>query len=265
MIVVLKKHLLFLLIAYNAVLASDSAFTAHIARGTALFDSSYNAWDKSRFLTTAKHFDNLQKEAGESILPLYWQGVVHFYLVTYHLFGYEKDINKKAAKAHLKTATELLKKAHEQSPDNAEIIALLGTLYGIKIYLDPLSSVVLGKRVFDNINRSLALDSTNPRIYYLVGMSYYHTPGILGGGFKTSREYLLKAETYYDLEQKKGNNPLKPAWGYSTCLSFLGNIHLKKKQYDRSKVYYKKALRVNQEDKLALMGLKNLEEAEKDQ
>ncbi len=250
--------LLLLFLTIGNVFANDSTLIVKVSDGVELFNRAYDAWDKDLFLKTATYFSDIEVIAQKSTITLYWQAVSHFYLVSYFLFGYEKDKDKRQAKYHIQKAIDLLQVAQKREPQHAEVIALLGTLYGMRIYLDPLTSVVLGKKVFDNIKKSLAIDSTNPRIYYLVGMSYYHTPSLLGGGFKTSKEYLLKAEDLYKNEQLMTLTPLKPRWGRSTCLGFLGNIYKKKKRYKEAKLYYQKALTVNPKDKMAMMGLEQL-------
>jgi tetratricopeptide (TPR) repeat protein len=86
-------------------------------------------------------------------------------------------------------------------------------------------------------------------------MSYYHTPGILGGGFKRGLSYLQLAEDFFQAEQRNNQDPHIPQWGFSTCLSFIGNVHFKKDMFSEAKQYYTKALNINPSDKQAQKGL----------
>jgi tetratricopeptide (TPR) repeat protein len=112
--------------------------------------------------------------------------------------------------------------------------------------------------VSKNIRKAQELSPQNPRVFYLVGMSYYHTPGILGGGFKKGLYYLQQAETLFWAEKKKNLKSHIPQWGFSTCLSFIGNIYLKKDMLYEARQYYNKALKINPFDKQAKKGLEDI-------
>ena len=159
----------------------------------------------------------------------------------------------------MEKALDALDDALELQPGDAECLALSGTLTGIKIFLKPFQAPILGPRVMSSIKAALAVDSTNPRVQYLAGVSYYNTPALLGGGVDKGLPYLLKAEELYRREAAKSSLPDIPRWGHSTCLGFIGKAYTKKKNYTSARRWYGRALDVNPSDKMAKKGLEQLD------
>lgn len=202
----------------------------------------------------------MEQEYPRNHLPSYWQAVVQFHLVSYRLFGLPEHQDKNAAKKHVEKALQSLSTSLELQPGDAESLALLGTLTGIKIFLKPLLAPVLGPRVMSAIKEALSADSTNPRVHYLVGVSYYNTPALMGGGVDKGLEYLLKAESFYKREAAQPVHVTAPRWGRSTTIGFIAKAYAKKKEYKKARTWYQKALAVNPSDKMAQMGLSKLNE-----
>ncbi|MBD3346123.1 MAG: hypothetical protein GF401_13785 [Chitinivibrionales bacterium] len=250
-----------LLLCCMAIINAENVereFGPRLKKGIALFDSAYNAWNDSLFLEAYAHFSKMQRSFPAQYFPRYWQGVVSFYLVSYTLFGLPEDRDQKAAALYVAQALDALNEALELKPGDAEALALLGTLKGIKIYLNPLLAPVLGPQVMNAIERALEAGPDNPRVYYLVGVSYYNTPSFLGGGAAKGLDYLLKAHELFAGEAKRPDNPLSPDWGYSTCLAFIGKVYMSEKEYEKARIWFNNALVVNPQDKLAKRGIREL-------
>ncbi|MDR3680543.1 MAG: hypothetical protein P4L41_11310 [Flavipsychrobacter sp.] len=64
----------------------------------------------------------------------------------------------------------------------------------------------------ENLEKAKAINADNPRIYFLTGMSKFHTPKMFGGGKKASLPYFEKAEPLFAKESK--DDITKPYWGY---------------------------------------------------
>ena len=243
--------------------SGNGGFSTVLQKAITRFNSAYDTWDKDSFAVVNDQFSRIVSGWPESNLPHYWQGVVQFHLVSYTLFGLSEHRDKKAAKIHVEKALDALDAALEIKPGDAESLALLGTLTGIKIFLSPLQAPVLGPRVMSSIKEALAIDSTSPRVYYLAGVSYYNTPALMGGGVDKGLPYLLKAENLYRREAVQPVRPESPRWGRSTCLGFIAKAYVKKKEYDRARQWYRRALDSNPYDKMAKMGLRELEKRKK--
>ena len=237
----------------------DSAFSSELRSTIVRFDSAYTVWEESTFLAVDEAFKHLASLQPANHLPYYWQGVVQFHLVSYYLFGFPEHKDTDAAKQCTENALASLSAALTIQPGDGESLALLGTLTGIKIFLNPVQAPVLGPKVMSSIREALAADSTNPRVYYLAGVSYYNTPAILGGGADKALEYLLKAENLYTKEATLPPAPLLPRWGRSTCRGFIAKAYTKKNNYHAARTWYRKALDVNPSDEMARVGLQELD------
>ncbi len=236
----------------------DAGFVQALQQGTALFDSAYNAWDDSLFLQAERHFIDMAQRYEQSHLPYYWQGVANFYLVSYTLFGLQRDRNTDAAREYIRRGLASLDRALDRKPGDAESLAMWGTLTGMRIYLSPMRAPFLGPSVMQAIQNAMQADSTNPRVHYLVGVSYYFTPAVLGGGVDKGLSYMRRAEELFEREDRAPSDPLEPRWGYSTCLGFIAQAYERKGRVQKARTYYRKALRVNPQDKMARMGLRRL-------
>ncbi|MFC1585475.1 tetratricopeptide repeat protein [Fibrobacterota bacterium] len=230
-----------------------------LVQGIQVFQSAYDKWDAELFRKADRIFMKSSEQFPSDALPLYWKGAVQFHLVNYYLFGLEELRDKKKAVISIDNALAALEQAVALDTAHAESYALLGTLYGIKIYQKWRFAPVLGPKVFKLINHGLDLEPENPRIQYLIGVSYLFTPKILGGGVSKGLTHLIKAEVFFDKEAKREAAPGEPRWGMSTNLGFIGKAYMKLKETEKAETYFKKALKVNPNDLLAKSGLKEVE------
>ncbi|MBD3418638.1 MAG: hypothetical protein GF398_00830 [Chitinivibrionales bacterium] len=239
--------------------SSSADYERELARGIEQFNSAYDAWNAGQFESTAAYFGEIAKKYPEAHLPHYWKAVADFHCVTGIMFGEKQGPGAKQALSHIESGIASLRKSLAISPDDSESHALLGTLYGLRIFMNPLMAVSLGPRVFDEFATAIAQDSTNPRTYYLIGMSYLFTPAILGGGVAKAIGYLEKASGFYAIESPSPKAPGEPTWGHSTCLAFLGRAYEKQNKLSAADSFYTKALEINVKDKVARDGFKRLE------
>ncbi|MGD9200302.1 MAG: hypothetical protein PVI26_01960 [Chitinispirillia bacterium] len=117
--------------------SNESTFNSEISEGVEIFNSAYNSWSDIQLIKADSYFQNIKRKYPQNYEPLYWCAVVNFYLVTFYLFGFEKDYNKKTAEIYLKKAIVYAKETIVLNPGNAESYALLGTMNGINITIKP--------------------------------------------------------------------------------------------------------------------------------
>src|SRR6185503_6608883 len=66
--------------------------------------------------------------------------------------------------------------------------------------------------IFDNkLEAATQLNPNNPRIYFLKGLSTYHTPKAFGGGASRALPFFEKASGFFSNEQQEDLS--KPFWG----------------------------------------------------
>ncbi|MBD3322792.1 MAG: tetratricopeptide repeat protein [Chitinivibrionales bacterium] len=242
---------------------TDSSFVNAVRKGIHLFDSAYNAWDTRLFRQANGHFEGMEKQYPASHVPCYWQGVVCFHLVSYYLFGFSYDRDETAAAAYIERGLAALERSLQRKAGEAESLALRGTMTGIRIFLNPLLAPVFGPKVMGSIEAAMSVDPANPRVQYLVGVSYYNTPALLGGGASAGMPYLLRAEMLYEREQEKPGAGIAPRWGRSTCLGFIGKGYMKKGEYPEARNYFTKALEVNPRDAMVRESMQELKKKKK--
>ena len=69
----------------------------------------------------------------------------------------------------------------------------------------------------------------------------------------------LSIERLFEREQQTPKDNLLPSWGQSTCLAFIGDVYFSQKRNEKASVYYRKALKVNPNDPLALRGIEKMD------
>jgi tetratricopeptide (TPR) repeat protein len=81
-------------------------------------------------------------------------------------------------------------------------------------------------------------------------MNRYYGPSILGGKSE-GLKLLLAAEKLFEAESGKPTGPVEPRWGWSTCLVYVGKTYDALGKPTEAEEYFRKALKLNPQDKLA--------------
>jgi len=214
------------------------------------FTSAYNAWDRDRFVKAAGLFEKACAQEPRSCDAFYWRGVAEFHHLLYALGQKQTKATRKEATEATQSAIDALEKVLSLDPKHAESHILLSTVYGMSIGENSARAIWLGPRVMNHKKLALKYDPDNPRVWYLIGMSQYHGPDMLGG--KTEAlENLLKAEKLFSEQADKPRTALEPNWGRSSCLAFIGKTYDALGKPTDAEEYFRKTLEVNPQDKLA--------------
>lgn len=244
-----------LLIVANA--ASGADLQDLLKTGTDQFNAGYLAWDRSKFARAAETFEQACTEQPDSYEAHYWLGAARFHIVLHRLGDEGQPAKLTETRRLIRDAVLPLKRAVKLNGRDSESHALLGTLAGIQIAGNPKSALWLGPKTTYHKRHALRNDPENPRAYYLIGTSYFNASETLGGREK-GLEFLLKAENLFREESKKPTQPMQPTWGYSNCLTFVGRTYQHMGRDKQAETYFRKALSVNPQDKMAQKGLKAL-------
>jgi tetratricopeptide (TPR) repeat protein len=220
-----------------------------MAAGVKEFTTAYQAWDAPGFARAADLFGRVCADAPDAGTHFYWKGVAELHRLL-ELLGQTSCARGKELARTLKETTRALRMAVELNERDGESHALLATAYGLSIAASPTRSLWLGPRVMKHQKRALERGATNPRVHYLLGMSHYHAPEMLGGK-KEALQHLLRAEELFAEEAGQPAGPLEPRWGRSSCLAFIGKTYDALGKPADARKYYGKALEVNPRDQLA--------------
>lgn len=228
------------------------------------FHKAYTAWSNESFKAVADAADQALAEAScNPVDALYWKGVALFHRSLQRLGSQEHDEVGKDVKPWLEEAEQTFKALLEQDPEHGEAHALLANVIGLRIAGAPWTAMFRGGAV--NRHKKLALEyaSQDPRVYYLIGSSYYHAPALLKRN-DLGLEYFLTSEKLYRAEQEQPPAPDQPRWGYPNCLAFIGAIYEHRDNVEKARAYYRKTLEQNPEHLMALEGLERLAEEKKE-
>ena len=102
----------------------------------------------------------------------------------------------------------------------------------------------ISKRVKQNAEKALQLDSLNLRAYFVLGLNDFYTPEQYGGGKKVE-DYLLKA---IKLNDQSVSNPYLPSWGKNTAYEMLIRLYINHKLFAEAKKYYQEAIALFPDD-----------------
>ncbi|MDX1679401.1 MAG: tetratricopeptide repeat protein [Akkermansiaceae bacterium] len=241
-----------LLLSSSALLQADS-----LQEGIDTFRKGYRNWDSATLWNATRDFQKAVKAKPKSAQAHYWLGTAHFHRMLQIESRPTTKKLEKAAKGDREDAIEALQDAVELDDSLAEAHAMLGTLYGMKI--DGITSGMrYGRRVKKHQELALKHGKDNPRVQYLLGVALLKTAENHADR-KKALEALHKARELYEAEAKKARGKDEPAWGRDACLAFIGKAYSELHNAGKARVYYRKALAVRPNNKMAKKGLANLD------
>ncbi len=151
--------------------------------------------------------------------------------------------NKAQAAQYIDEAINYADKALQINKKSAETLALLGTIYGIKISLDNQDMMVYGPKSNRVIAEALSLEPDNPRVLLQAGINKMYTPEFYGGSKTEAMRLFEKAVSIFD--SSSAVDSLKPDWGRLESLAWLGRCFEGQKDFSKAVDVYKKALSEN--------------------
>ncbi len=125
-----------------------------------------------------------------------------------------------------------------------ETHAMLSSIHGRQIALQPWKAMLLGPRSGSDMTAAIELGPDNPRVWLLRGIGAFFTPQMFGGGEANTEKYLKKAEQSF-----ADDRPIAPApsWGRAEVYAWLGQLYKKQNKNAEAVAAYNKALEINPE------------------
>lgn len=112
------------------------------------------------------------------------------------------------------------KTADSLNPNNSEIYSLKADIAAARLQVDPMSRYQkYGDQAAAYREKAKALDPTNPRPWFLEGMSKFYTPAAFGGGKDKAKISYAKASTLFDAFYPASS--IHPNWGKKKNDHFL--------------------------------------------
>ena len=195
-----------LLVSLTAAAQSDK-YTQAMQKNITLLDS---AKTQDQLLSLAGTFDRIGDAEKTQWLPYYYAALAQTW-IGWMPDTKDKDANAQKINAYLAKAEAIEK--------NAETYAIENMAATQQMLVDPQNRwMTNGKDAGAALQKGLALDPNNPRLYYLQAMSLFGTPPQFGGGKDKAKPVFEKSIALYKSAQPK---PLYPTWGQKQAEGML--------------------------------------------
>ena len=195
-----------LLISLTAGAQSDK-YTQTMQKNIALLDSAKSV---DQLQSLAGTFDRIGDAEKTQWLPYYYAALAQTW-IGWMPATTDKDGNAQKINAYLAKAEAIEK--------NAETYAVENMAATQQMLVDPSTRwATNGKDAGEALQKGLALDPNNPRLYYLQAMSLFGTPPQFGGGKDKAKPVFEKSIALYKSTQPK---PLYPTWGQKQAEDML--------------------------------------------
>ena len=205
--------------------AQSEKYTAAMQQSLSMMDSSKTAADYESISASFQRIGDAEKTQW---LPYYWaalslctegwkyypdyKGITEVKVsdLSGAMTALASRINALADKADaLATANE----------DKSEILIIRNMAATQQMLVDPQSRyMTFGAEAGQDLQKATTLNPSNPRVYYLQGMSLFGTPEQFGGGKAVAKPMFQKAVDLGKAEQVK---PLYPHWGLEMSVPML--------------------------------------------
>lgn len=155
----------------------------------------------------------------------------------YGYIGFLLENEKENYAANFLSALEVnLVQLGKLQPQNAEIMALHGAYYGLKISLQKWKAPSYGRKSMNYINTALELGPENGYVWSEKANMTYHMPSFVGGGVSSAIPFLEKAIELMETHPKKWSKN----WLYLLSCSNLGKWYAENGQIDEARIQYQK-------------------------
>jgi hypothetical protein len=204
----MRKTILFLVMLVTlAASAQDDKYTQVMKKNIALLDSAKTTDELTSLAATFNRIGDAEKTKW---LPYYYAALAQTW-IGWNPATTDKDANSAKINAFLAKAEAIEK--------NSETYAVANMSATQQMLVDPQNRwSTNGKDAGEALQKGLAADPNNPRLYYLQGMSLFGTPEQFGGGKEKAKPLFEKSVALYKSAQPK---PLYPTWGQDQAVKML--------------------------------------------
>src|SRR5579863_5641297 len=202
-----KLLLSFALLIGLACQAQSDKYVAAMQKNIPLLDSAKTIDQLQNMAATFERIGDAEKNKW---LPYYYAALAQTW-IGWNPATKDKDANSAKINAYLSKAEAIEK--------NAELYAVENMSATQQMLVDPQNRwMTNGKDASEALEKGLALDPNNPRLYYLQGMSMFNTPVQYGGGKDKAKPLFEKSVALFKAAQPK---PLYPTWGQKQATDML--------------------------------------------
>lgn len=212
-----------------------------ISEGKQLIEKGYSQFDESIMLKARSIFERIRIADNSNETAAYFLAYCDYRLSVFYMQNKNDDKFDAVSEESDKICDELL----EKNPENAEVLALQGALYGIMISNNWTNAVTLGPKSSGILSKALEIAPENPRVLLQNGISKFNTPGFFGGDKDKAIQFFEKAIEIYKTVSEVDS--LLPGWGFEESFAWLGIAYLNKGDKEKARESYSQALKINPE------------------
>ena len=210
-----------------------------IVSGRQMLQAGENAGDLDAMYAARATFERALADTGLSAWGHYYVALADYRIASLLVAGEEN----KAASEHLKSAVEHLKKATEIDPQVAEAYALLSSVYGRQMGLNPMKSMFIGPKSGKAIQKAKQLAPDNPRVVLSAAISDFNTPKMFGGSKEKGLQGLQRAAELF--AQEEPTDPIQPVWGHREAYAWIGIAYQDRGELESARAAFEKALEID--------------------
>ena len=204
-----KLTILALVITCLSATAQNKKYTDAMEKNVAAVDTSRTI---EQLQPLDNNFERIANAEKKEWLPYYYAAYCNVSM-TYATKGNVID-------TYCDKADALARKADSLSPNNSEILSLKAQIAAARIGVNPMvRGQKFGSEAHALREKAKSIDPTNPRPWFLEGMSLFYTPSAFGGGKDKAKVSYTKALELF--EMFKPASSIHPAWGKQTTAYFL--------------------------------------------
>jgi hypothetical protein len=204
----MKKIILFSVLLTGLVCQAQSdKFVAAMQKNISLLDSAMTV---DQLQSLAATFDRIGDAEKTQWLPYYYAALAQTW-VGWKPEVKDKDANSQKINAYLAKAEAIEKNGETYTVENMSATQ--------QMLVDPQTRwSTNGKDASEALQKGLAVDPNNPRLYYLQAMSLFNTPAQFGGGKDKAKPVFEKSVSLFKAAQPR---PLYPSWGQKQAENML--------------------------------------------
>jgi tetratricopeptide (TPR) repeat protein len=234
------KIIFALLIAVSVPAAAQPSDTARLLfEARAQITDGWHRLDRAQLAEAAAACSRATSDRSYAAVAHYYAG-----LAIYHQTALVRD-DRDVQLRLFNEAGSHLEKAVAGRSDFADALALLATVYGRKIVLQPASAFVLGPKLDGQMKRALKLEPDNPRVVLLAAIGDFNRPKMWGGSRERGLEGMMRAADLFAREAEAGGREsLLPDWGREEVHAWVGLAHLEAGRQAEADAAFQRALAV---------------------
>lgn len=213
----MERLLLFslsLVLVANLTYAQSAKYQSTMEQNVTLLDTAHTL---GSVVDLGNRFERIADAEKTQALPYYY--AAYCKVMTVFLSNDNSKADEIADKAE-----ELITKAETLDKPNSETYVIQSMIATAHMMVDPQNRYMqYGAASAEALNKSIQLDSTNPRPVYLQGQSKFYTPEAFGGGKSVAKPIFEKALAMFGTF--KPASDIAPRWGKGATLYFLSQCN----------------------------------------